>query len=144
VRESSGSLALADLASAIAELRVAEGSSNGIESVDMTFATSSASERSSASEHSMSAHSAGSAGDRSMSVQSPGSSSAKRDKRGPNSDLVIAQLVYPLANERPRRETPSEPSSKRPMTFGARVALWTAGLVIGGAAIGALLANLLA
>jgi hypothetical protein len=30
------------------------------------------------------------------------------------------------------------------MTFGTRIALWTAALAIGGAAIGALLANLLA
>ncbi|MGE3768418.1 MAG: serine/threonine protein kinase [Kofleriaceae bacterium] len=110
VRESSGNLALADLASAMSEQRVAKGSSTDI-AADAELAST---------------------------------RDSRREKRGPNSDQIVSQLVYPLASERPRRDTPpSETPIARPrMSFGARIALWTASLALGGAAVGALIASL--
>lgn len=114
VRESSGSLALADLASVISG-RVADGSSTGIESAERAERT------------------------RSPSARPAGA-------RASTSDIVIAQLVYPLATERPRRDDGAPradaPAAQRGMSFATRLTLWIVGLSVGGVAVGALVANL--
>ncbi len=109
VRESSGNLALADLASVISG-RVAEGSSAGFEPAN-----------------------------------APRAPSRPSGARASTSDIVVAQLVYPPATERPRRDDGApivEAPAARGMSFTTRLTLWIVGLGVGGVAVGALIAHL--
>jgi hypothetical protein len=62
---------------------------------------------------------------------------------GPQTDPVI-KLLYPHGKRQIPLDLDNTPDRKQGMSFGSKIALWTAALAVGGAAVGALIANLLA